>query len=229
MTTPRAVHVEKCMGTAFTIDIRDAGTWDAAVADVVAWLHHVDSVFSTYQPDSAISRIQRGELRLDDADPDIGPVLDLCAQVQTATGASFSALRNGKLDPTGLVKGWAIERASQLLRERGSRNHAVNGGGDMQLAGEGEPGRRPWRVGITDPRDRYRVLAVVAAQDSAVATSGVAERGAHIVDPLTGRAAAGLASASVVGPSVDVRRRVRDCGIRDGRTGSALDRGRSQS
>jgi thiamine biosynthesis lipoprotein len=118
------------------------------------------------------------------------------------TGGSFSALWNGTLDPTGLVKGWAIERASQLLRDCGSLNHAVNGGGDMQLAGEAEPGRRPWRVGITDPQNGSRVITVLTARDSAVATSGTAERGAHIVDPLTGRAATGLASASVVGPSL---------------------------
>lgn len=197
----RTVHVEQCMGTVFTIDIRDQGEWADAIAEVVAWLHHVDTVFSTYKPDSDISRIRRRELRAVDAHPDVLTVLELCARVQTATGGCFSAMPNGKLDPTGLVKGWAIERAGELLRAHESMNHAVNGGGDMQLAGESAPGR-PWRVGIEDPLDRSRILTVVSGRDIAVATSGTAERGAHILDPFTGHAVTGYASATVVGPSL---------------------------
>jgi FAD:protein FMN transferase len=200
-TAPRTVHVEHCMGTAFTIDIRDPGDWDAAVAEVVTWLHHVDAVFSTYRASSDISRIQRGELRVDDADPDIGPVLDLCAHIQVATSGTFTAMPQGRLDPTGLVKGWAVERASQLLRRHGSANHGVNGGGDMQLAGEAAPGRA-WVVGISDPRDRRRILSTLTGRDFSVATSGVAERGQHILDPFTARPATALASATVSGPSL---------------------------
>lgn len=189
------------MGTVFTIDVRDAGVWDDAIGEVVSWLHHVDAVFSTYQSDSDIERISRGELRVADADPDVTTVLDLCAHIQTVTGGYFSALRSGRLDPTGLVKGWAIERASELLRQHGSANHAVNGGGDMQLAGETRPGE-PWRVGIADPQDASRVLSVVTARDYAVATSGTSERGQHILDPFTARAATALASATIIGPSL---------------------------
>lgn len=198
---PRTVHVEHCMGTAFTIDIRDSGRWDQAIAEVVRWLHRVDAVFSTYRLDSDIARIRRGELRVVDADPQVAAVLELCAKVQTSTGGYFTAMPNGQLDPTGLVKGWAIERASELLREYGSANHAVNGGGDLQLAGEAALGH-PWRVGIADPRDRSRVLSVLAGRDFAVATSGTSERGSHLIDPFTRRAATSLASATVAGPSL---------------------------
>jgi thiamine biosynthesis lipoprotein len=198
---PRTVHVEHCMGTVFTIDIRDDGRWRDEIRAVVGWLHHVDTVFSPYRPNSDLSRIRRGELRIDDADPEFAGVLDLCARAQTDTGSAFSAMPNGTIDPTGLVKGWAVERASRLLREFGSANHAVNGGGDMQLAGAAAPDR-PWGVGVVDPRDRLRVLTVVTGHDVAVATSGTAERGAHIIDPRTGRPAVGIASATVVGASL---------------------------
>ena len=104
----------------------------------------------------------------------------------------------GRLDPSGLVKGWAIERASDILVAHGSRNHAVNGGGDMQLTGEGSPGA-PWRVGITDPHRVGQLLTVVVARDAAVATSGTAERGAHVFNPTTGEPALELASVTVVG------------------------------
>lgn len=200
-TLPRTVHVEHCMGTVFSIDVRDPGDWSAAIADVVGRLHHVDAVFSTYRPDSDLSRLRRRELRLADADPDVAVVLDLCAQVQRETGGHFSALSGGRIDPTGLVKGWAVEAASRRLRAHGSAHHAVNGGGDVQLAGEAAPGR-PWTVGIADPHDRTRVLTTVRGHDFAVATSGTAERGTHLTDPFTGRPVTHLASATVTGPSL---------------------------
>jgi thiamine biosynthesis lipoprotein len=88
---PRTVHVEHCMGTVFTLDIRDAGTWDDAIEEAVAWLHQVDAVFSTYRPGSDIERVGRGELRVSEAHPDVAIVLDLCAHVQNLTGGYFSA------------------------------------------------------------------------------------------------------------------------------------------
>jgi thiamine biosynthesis lipoprotein len=200
-SAPGLLHVEQCMGTVFTVDIRGPGTWDAAVAEVVAWLHHVDALFSTYQDDSQISRIRRGELAAERADPLVQEVLALCLQYERETGGLFTAALPGGLDPSGLVKGWAIERASRLLRSRGSHNHAVNGGGDMQLAGEPAAGQ-PWRVGITDPLDRSRVLTVVTGRDFAVATSGNYERGPHVVDPRTGRAVEPVDSATVVGDAL---------------------------
>lgn len=194
------------MGTAFTIDIRDPGTWNAAISEVTGWLHHVDEVFSTYRADSDISRLRRGEL------PDAGPgsasplvaeVLALCAQAEEETSGYFTISLPGGTDPTGLVKGWAIERASGILRRHGSGNHSVNGGGDIQVAGEASPAHgQPWRVGISDPLDRTRILAVVAGRDIAVATSGVAERGYHIINPRTGAPADQLASATAVGRSL---------------------------
>jgi thiamine biosynthesis lipoprotein len=189
------------MGTVFSIDIRDPGRWPDTVRDVVGWLHRVDSTFSTYRSDSDISRIRRGELAVADADPLVARVLDLCARVRSVTRGYFSEFFDGQVDPTGLVKGWAIERSSALLRARGSHDHAVNGGGDVQLAGEAAAGR-PWRVGISDPLDRGRVVTVVAGRDFAVATSGTAERGAHIVDPVAARPATEFASVTVVGPEL---------------------------
>ncbi|HEX3393093.1 MAG TPA: FAD:protein FMN transferase [Acidimicrobiales bacterium] len=198
---PRTLHVEHCMGTVFTIDIRDPGSWVDAIAEAVAWLRRVDQMFSTYRADSDISRVRRRELAVEDAHPDVAAVVDLCAVIEAETDGYFTPFWDTDIDPTGLVKGWAIEQASRLLAARGSRNHSVNGGGDVQLAGVPAPGR-PWRVGISDPFDRTRVLSVVEGSDFAVATSGTAERGAHIVNPVTGAAAGELASVTVVGRSL---------------------------
>lgn len=184
------------MGTVFSLVVADPGGWSQALDEVIAWLHHVDATFSTYQPDSAISRLRRGD-RVHD--PLVDEVLSLCAGYEHLTDGAFTADLPGGLDPSGLVKGWAIERASDILRQHGSSNHAINGGGDMQLAGEPTSGR-PWRVGITNPLRQDEVLTTVEGRDLAVATSGTYERGPHLIDPTTGEPACGLASVTVTGP-----------------------------
>lgn len=191
------------MGTVFSFDIRDAATpaVTAALRQAVAWLHHVDALFSTYRPDSAVSRLARGETTVERCPAEVGEVLRLCAEAERRTQGWFSTTPGGVLDPTGLVKGWAVERASDVLYAAGARNTCVNGGGDLQLRGGSAPGS-PWRIGIADPARPGRLLTVVAGRDLAVATSGTAERGCHIVDPRTGRPARALLSATVTGPSL---------------------------
>ncbi|MHA7961091.1 FAD:protein FMN transferase [Streptomyces sp. L500] len=161
-------------------------------------------MFSPYRPDSAVSRLDRGETTVERCPPEVGEVLRLCARAETITGGWFSVRADGRLDPCGLVKGWAVERAADLLHEAGAHDLCVNGGGDLQLRGEAAPGT-PWRVGVADPARPGRLLTVVTGTDGgpwAVATSGTAERGHHILDPHTGRPAHGLLSATVVGPSL---------------------------
>jgi FAD:protein FMN transferase len=198
VTATIARHVEHCMGTVFSFDVRTPGVDGAVFADIVRFLHDVDERFSTYRPDSEISRVSRGELAVGQCHRDVVEILDRCAELEDETGGYFSAYADGTLDPSGLVKGWAIERASDLLVAAGSTSHCVNGGGDVQCVGESAPGV-PWRVGIANPHRVGEILTVVAGRDIAVATSGTAERGAHILDPHTRRAPSGLASVTVVG------------------------------
>ena len=118
----------------------------------------------------------------------------------------FDHCAGGRLDPSGYVKGWAIEYASERLEAAGSVNHCVNGGGDVQCVGRPTPDRE-WRVGITNPLRPDTTIATVTGERLAVATSGSAERGLHIVDPFTRAAADTWASVTVVGTtlaSVDV-------------------------
>lgn len=186
------------MGTVFSLDLRDDRVPYDVVGRVVDWWHWVDEVFSTYRPDSQVSRLAAGELVVGDCAPEVAEVLDLCAQATRRSGGYFSATPGGRLDPSGMVKGWSVERASMMLVEAGSAAHAVNGGGDVRCVGEAGAGT-PWRVGIADPLAPGRLAATVRGRDFAVATSGVAERGAHVLDPYTGRPAEGLASVTLVG------------------------------
>jgi len=190
--------VERCMGTVFSVDVRAPGVDRRALTEVLRWLHWVDETFSTYLPGSQVSRLARGELSPGECAPEVREVLDRCAELERITDGYFSAFADGRLDPSGLVKGWAIERASGMLAERGSLNHCVNGGGDVQCAGESQPGR-PWRIGLADPLRPGMLVGVAVGTDMAVATSGTAERGAHIVDPHSGARPAELASVCLVG------------------------------
>ncbi|MET9293136.1 FAD:protein FMN transferase [Streptomyces sp. NPDC003077] len=189
------------MGTVFSFDIRDRPTpaLVSALRQAVAWLHHVDRLFSTYRPDSAVSRLAHGTMTLDEAPNVVARVLRLCEEAERRTRGCFTPRPGGRLDPSGLVKGWAVEEASRILRAAGAANTCVNGGGDLQLGGEASPGT-PWRVGIADPRRPGRLLTVVTGRDLAIATSGTTERGCHITDPRTGAPATKALSATVTGP-----------------------------
>ncbi|WP_329235945.1 FAD:protein FMN transferase [Actinoallomurus sp. NBC_01490] len=195
-------RAEPCMGTVFSFDLRPPYPPDGTLERVIAWLHRIDATFSTYRPDSDISRLGRGEMRIGDCGPEVAEILGLCEELAEVTGGCFSAYARGELDPSGVVKGWAIERAGAMLDEAGCPRYSVGGGGDIRLGHAPEPGR-PWRVGIADPRRPGALAAVLTGRDMAVATSGTAERGAHILDPRTGRPPdGGLASMTVVGPSL---------------------------
>ena len=190
------------MGTVVSFDLRVDDSQRAlmqdAVSNAVRWLHRVDEVFSTYRLDSQISRLGRGELKFAECDGDVAEVLALCAEIGRESDGYFSSTYRGQLDPTGLVKGWAVQRASELLTAAGSGHHCVNGGGDIQFVG-GIANEEPWVVGISHPLQRDGFASVVALTDGAVATSGTAERGAHVLDPHTGQPATKLASVTVVG------------------------------
>ena len=113
----------------------------------------------------------------------------------------FSAWIGGTFDPSGLVKGWAIDRATSILTRKGGRNFFVDAGGDVQVRGLREDGS-PWRVGIRHPTSRGKVARVILAQDLAVATSGTYEKGNHIYDPHTHKDATDLISFTVIGPDI---------------------------
>jgi thiamine biosynthesis lipoprotein len=199
-------RVERLMGTVVSLDIRPPLVAVEVVDEVIGRLHDVEARFSTYRPDSEISRIGQGELPEADASLDVRQVLAACDHLATATGGAFDARRRGPdgapvLDPSGYVKGWAIEEAGWRIDGAGGRNYWINAGGDIVARGHAPDGR-PWRVGIRHPDRSDRLAAVLEVSDRAVATSGSYERGAHIGDPRTGGAPGRLRSVTVVGPGL---------------------------
>jgi len=196
-------RVEAIMGTIFSLDLRD-DIAPEAIDPAFAELHAIDARFSTYRADSEVSRLGRGELPSAEISDELREVLELADELRRMSGGAFDVHRHqadGGFDPSGIVKGWAIERAQRLLDRAGARNYTLNGGGDVVARGTADDGL-PWRIGIAHPTERDRVAAVLGLTNLAVATSGSYERGDHIRDPRTGRSPDGLWSVSVVGPSI---------------------------
>lgn len=110
-----------------------------------------------------------------------------------------AATRRGRLATAGMkvglgaiAKGYAVDRASDLLKARGFANHVVEGGGDTYASGT--KGGKPWMVGVQKPGAKG-VVAGLPSTDISVVTSGDYERYfefegrryAHILDPKTGQ------------------------------------------
>ncbi len=173
---------------------------DEGVERAQAKLQWVDDVFSTWKPESPMSRLRRGDIRLEDTPPEVAEVLELCRRVRVASDGWFDPwAMPGGVDPTGLVKGWAVERALDELKTAGSPAAMINAGGDIAVFGQPAPGQ-PWRIAIENPLSMDRILLTAdLAGAGAVATSGSYQRGAHLVDPRSGDPTTALLSATVIG------------------------------
>ncbi|MCD2193016.1 FAD:protein FMN transferase [Actinomycetospora endophytica] len=207
-TEPVARRVEHVMGLPISLALRGRHTTDpladAAWAAALAALREADRMFSTYRDDSVVSAIRRGELAVADGPADLHEVLDVARRAERATGGAFSVWLPGPdgttaLDPSGVVKGWAVERAAAALRGLDGTDFCLSAGGDMVCRASCGPA---WRIGIEDPRDPARLIAVVPVADAAVATSGVAHRGGHLVDARTGERPAVVAQVTVIATSL---------------------------
>jgi thiamine biosynthesis lipoprotein len=201
MARPRILHV---MGTVVTVDIRPGGGALDQVAHVFDWFRSVDERFSAWRPDSEVSRFARGELAEADLSADMREILDACEEARVRSDGVFDIRRHradGLVDPTGLVKGWSVDRAAMMLEATGARDFSLDAGGDAVVRGRPEPGRA-WRVGIQHPLVRDRLAGVIVGTDLAVATSGTYERGEHIQDARSGSRPSGLLSMTVVGPAL---------------------------
>jgi|SRR5579862_7453600 len=181
------------MGMPIVVAVRD-GDDDAAVEDVFGWFGHVDATFSTFRADSEISRIRRRELAVDDASEEVRSVLELCEELRAETQGYFDAWRCSPdgLDPSGVVKGWAVDGAAAILDRAGRREYAVNAGGDIRTRGR-------WQIGIQHPIERSAVAKVVDGSDLAIATSGAYARGEHVRDPHGAATPTGILSVTVLG------------------------------
>lgn len=206
-------QVAQVMGMPISLALRGRHATDPvgerAWLEAVATLRDVDRVFSTYRSDSHVSRLDRGELEPGECPPEVAEVLAIGELARVQSGGAFDVRRpvaddaagETVLDPSGVVKGWAVERAARVLRALDDTDVCLSAGGDM-VCHVADPDRPAWQVGIEHPLDPTRLIATVAVRHGAVATSGSAHRGAHIVDARTGASPIGVAQVTVVGPDL---------------------------
>jgi thiamine biosynthesis lipoprotein len=188
-------RVEYLMGMPISLALRgrhaSSGAGRKAWQGVINQLHEVDVIFSTYRDDSIINRLDRAELTIDQCPAEVAEVLELGREAERASDGAFSIMlptaeARRRLDPSGVVKGWAVQRASVFLAALEETDFCLSAGGDI-VCHTALPDSAAWRIGIEDPHDPTRLIAMVPIRSGAVATSGSAHRGDHLVDPRTGQ------------------------------------------
>lgn len=198
-------RVEHHMGTA--ISLHALGAPAEAVDRFFDEIAALEARLSRFRHDSEVMRLERGELTLDDASPQVREVVVRCEALRASTGGAFDhrPIVDGHrlLDPNAFVKGWIIEQAVLHLQFAGASSYFVSAGGDVTVSTP-PPGQTSWRVGITHPDDPTAVFATVDLADAAVATSGRYERGNHIRTATTSSMSHELTSVSVVGPELAI-------------------------
>ena len=188
------------MGMPVTLMTPDKHVTEASLESVFAFFEYVDQKYSPFIATSDVSRINNGELASKDHDDELREILALAEETKAETDGYFDVWHDGAFDPSGIVKGWAIQKAS-LLMKRFTPNFYVEAGGDIQTGGTNDEGQ-PWRIGIRNPFNRNETVAVVELNGEAIATSGTAIRGQHIYNPHSKKPIEGIASLSVVAPII---------------------------
>jgi len=188
------------MGMPITVEVL-ANSAVRDIASVFAYFKSIDEKYSTYKPTSEISQINKG-LPQSEWSQEVKSVLALCQQTKELTGGYFDVNHNGKLDPSGLVKGWAINNAANLLRVSGVQNFYIEAGGDVQVNGTNIT-KESWAVGIRNPYNLEEIIKVVRLTNQGIATSGIYIRGQHIYNPLQPTQTLNtVKSLTVIGPNI---------------------------
>ncbi len=210
------------MGMPITLEIVDATATEKSFDVVFDYFKYVDEKFSTYKDNSEISRINRGELRLEEASEDMKTVFALAEQTRLETNGYFDIRHRGAYDPSGLVKGWAIYNAAKILSDEGFENFYVEAGGDIQMRGMNGQGQ-DWRVGICNPFNTQEIVKALSLTDCGMATSGTYIRGQHIYNPKAeGQPITDIVSLTVIGPNVYEADRFATAAFAMGRDGIAF-------
>ncbi len=191
------------MGMPISIEIVDANLSEESFTAAFEYLSEIDTRFSTYKFDSEISRINRGEIKESNWSEPVKVVFALAEKARRETEGYFDIHQpNRTIDPSGVVKGWAIKNTAALLAQRGHQNFMVEAAGDIAVSGMNAGGGE-WSIGIRNPFNREEIVKVVYPKGKGIATSGSYVRGAHIYNPHdAGDALDTVVSVTVIGGDV---------------------------
>lgn len=173
------------MGMHITVEIIDKKATPEVFEEVFSYFTSVDKQFSTYKNDSEIMRINRGEISVENYSKEVKEIFALAEKTKRETSGYFDIKKpDGTLDPSGVVKGWAIQNAAELLLKKGYKNFYIDAGGDVQSSGLNEEGE-DWSIGIRNPFKQEEIVKIVYTKGKGIATSGSYLRGQHIYNPHT--------------------------------------------
>lgn len=190
------------MDMSITVEIVDDAVTIEIIDKIFNYFKYIDNKFSAFKETSEITKINKGELKEKDYSVDMKIVLDLCQKTKDETNGYFNIKKEDKLDPSGLVKGWAIYEASKILKKQGFENFYIDAGGDIQTYGLNAESK-PWRVGIRNPFNRKENVKVVTISNQGIATSGTYIRGQHIYNPFDLKEKIrDIVSLTVIGPNI---------------------------
>lgn len=191
------------MGMPITVEVLDATAGIEDLEPIFSYFHSIDERFSVFKPTSEISRINSGDLEEGQYSDNMRTILKLSEETKTLTNGYFDIhMPDGRIDPSGLVKGWAIYRAALMLNEKGFKSFYVEAGGDIQHHGLNRHGEK-WRVGIRNPFNVNEIIKVVHVGEEGVATSGTYIRGQHVFDPFQPKKPiTEVVSLTVIGPNI---------------------------
>jgi thiamine biosynthesis lipoprotein len=173
---------------------RSDGLFNPAIGRLVGlWSFHRDKPGGPLPDPEEIARIVRADPRMS----------DLSVQGDGVTSRNPAV----QLDFGGYAKGYALDRAADLLRESGIEDALVNIGGNIMVLGD--HAGRPWRVAVDSPRGRGFLATLELRDGEAIGTSGDyrryyeidGKRYAHIIDPRTGYPVSGVQSVTVLVPA----------------------------
>jgi thiamine biosynthesis lipoprotein len=186
-----------------TVEICNPASSVSDIEKVFDYFISVDNRFSIFKPYSEISRYNQKKLTYGQLSSDLKLVLKLCEDTARASRGYFDIRRpDGTLDPSGLVKGWAIFNATNLVKSWGYQNYYINAGGDIQVNGLNPQGQ-PWTIGIRNPQNRAQNVKVVSIGNRGIATSGTYIRGQHVYDPIDPqKPISEIVSLTVIGPDI---------------------------
>lgn len=189
------------MGMPVVLEIRDDNVREGVFATIFDYFIAIDERFSTYKEGSEVMRINRKEVSADAYSPEMKEVLLLSEETRKLTDDYFNISHNGIIDPSGLVKGWAINNAAQILRKEGYKNFFVEIAGDIQCSTE--TSAPPWNIGVRNPFNKEEIVKVFSLYNEGIATSGAYIRGQHIYNPLSPEdPLSNVASMTVIGPNI---------------------------
>ena len=190
------------MGMHITIEIIDSQVTIKDIEAIFNYFVSIDTVFSPYKKTSEVSQINDGRVKPQDMSNEMKHILYLAEKTKKETQGFFDIYQNGRLDPSGIVKGWAIWQASLMLEKKGFKNFYVDAGGDVQVKGKNAEGQ-PWVIGIQNPFNLTEIVKVIALENKGIATSGTAIRGQHIYNPHQPNILISeVVSLTVIGPNV---------------------------